>query len=746
MLMSKRDAAPIQREQWLLPLLCAVLLVILEVLQANGHRVPGGGAAVTLLVVYTAYRAGIVAAMIAAGLVSLFIIRSVEAGLALPSVAVVILVFGIAILVGWLSGRQRAALAQAVFAREAAQLSESRYRELVDGLDAVVWEADADSFRVSFVSKQAEALFGYSVSEWIGSAQIWRRLIHPSDFDAAIQECRRAVSLRTNHDVEYRCVTRSGETLHIRDVVQLDTKVQPPVLRGVMVDVTSERRAHAALQDTERKLRAFINNAPEALIVSDASGSIVEVNRRACEMLGYSRDEFLGRAVSDIDARRNAPAAPRWSDADFARGPLTLETEFRKKNGESVPVAISVSLWENAEPMLFIAIARDITRKNQLELQLRHAQRMEALGRLAGGVAHDFNNLLTAIRGHAELLREDLNTPGASELQAISDAAERAAGLTRQLLAFSRQQMLQLQVLDLNGVVDEMQKLLVRLIGENITLLTTLDTTIPAIEADRTQLEQVLMNLVLNARDAMPNGGRLRIRTASAVLTEIDAERYAFVTPGNYVLLAVTDEGIGMDEETVAHIFDPFFTTKEHSKGSGLGLATAYGIVKQLGGYIWCESRPGQGTTFRVYLPPARANAAVSAPVRAARVAAEKGDETILVVEDEAAVRSLVRRVLQKNGYRVIDASNGVEALRLVEAHAEPIHLLLTDVVMPEMGGRDLADRLGPQRPDMKVLFMSGYTDDAIVVNHVLQPGFAFLPKPFAPDALTAKVREALES
>jgi CheY-like chemotaxis protein len=305
---------------------------------------------------------------------------------------------------------------------------------------------------------------------------------------------------------------------------------------------------------------------------------------------------------------------------------------------------------------------------------------------------------------------------------------------------------MQLQVLEINAVIEPMQKMLTRLIGENIKLVTKLDDGVVRIEADRAQLEQVLLNLVLNARDAMPKGGVLTIRTANAVLTEIDAERYAFVKPGNYVLLAVTDDGVGMDAETTAHVFDPFFTTKER-KGSGLGLATAYGIVKQLGGYIWCESAPSRGTTFRVYLPPAPDPARNQRTASSgARAAVSQGSETILVVEDEPAVRSLVRRVLQKEGYRVIEAGNGREALHLVEQFGDPIHLLLTDVVMPEMGGRDLADRLCPTRPGMKVLYMSGYAEDAIIVNHILQPGFAFLPKPFAPDTLSAKVREALES
>ncbi|MGQ0815678.1 MAG: PAS domain S-box protein [Gemmatimonadota bacterium] len=646
-----------------------------------------------------------------------------------------------------MSRRERAALAEAHTAHEAALRGEARYRALVDGLDAVVWEADADSFSVRFVSKRAEAVFGYSVSEWVGSAQIWRRLIHPDDLDRTLKECRSAVSKGQDHDLEYRCVTRKGDVLYVRDLVQIDSGVTPPILRGIMVDVTREHHAHAALQETERRLRAFINNAPDPLLVNDAQGRIVEVNRRACDALGYTREEILSMRVPDIDMNTTPESIAEWDVAAVARGPVAVEGLFRRKDGTTFPAEVSISMWESGEPQLFIAVARDITRKNQLETQLRQAQRMEALGRLAGGIAHDFNNLLTTIKGHADLIRNELGSTGCADIDEISSAADRAATLTSQLLAFGRQQMLQLQVLDLNALIGDMQKLLDRVIGENVVLTTTLDSGISPVEADRAQLEQVVMNLVLNARDAMPAGGELRIRTANAILTEVDADRFVFVRPGNYVLLSVTDAGVGMDADTVARIFDPFFTTKEPGKGVGLGLATAYGIVKQLGGYIWCDSEPRKGTSFRVYLPPAHATNAV-APSRASTVQARsaRGNETILLVEDQAAVRSLVRRVLQKSGYDVIDAANGTEALSLIETLERPIHLLLTDIVMPEMGGRELAEKLAPLRPDMKILYMSGYAEDAIIVNQVLQPGFAFLPKPFAPEALAAKVRETLES
>ena len=744
--MRLRNVAPIQREQWVLPLLIGIIVAALELLRSAGHRVPAGGAVVLLLTLYTAYRAGVVPAIISASCLGVFMLRAADIGWTVPPLAMLFAVFGSTLLVGWLATRQRLALEDALRAREQAQRSETRYRDLVEGLESVVWEADADTFRVRFVSKRAEILFGYAVSEWIGSAQIWRRLIHPDDYDRTMDACRAAIQQGRDHDLEYRVITRSGETLHVRDIVHMDSTVIPPLLRGILFDVSREHHAIDALQDTERKLRAFINNAPDALIVHDATGRIVEVNRRACDSLGYTRDEMLRMRLTDLDLKAG-DATLQPDSGELTRGPRVSEGLFRRSNGMTVPVEIATSMWET-RPLLFISLARDITRKTQLEEQLRHAQRMEAVGRLAGGIAHDFNNLLTAIRGHADLLAADLDGDAHSDLDEIGKAADRAASLTRQLLAFSRQQMLQMEVFDLNDVVAEMQRLFGRLIGENITLMTAIDPGIAPIEADRTQIEQVLMNLVLNARDAMPDGGRMSIRTATAILTEVDADRFPFVQPGTYVLLSVTDNGAGMDAATVTRIFDPFFTTKEQGKGSGLGLATVYGIVKQLDGYVWCDSEAGKGTTFRVYLPPADS----PIPARAdettpASPSVRQADETILLVEDEPAVRALVRRVLLKQGYRVIDAGNGVEALDLVEGlHNSPIDLLLTDVVMPEMGGRDLADHLAPVRPTMKVLYMSGYAEDAIVVNHILQPGVAFLQKPFAPDTLTAKVRETLES
>ncbi|MBZ5515556.1 MAG: response regulator [Acidobacteriia bacterium] len=390
-------------------------------------------------------------------------------------------------------------------------------------------------------------------------------------------------------------------------------------------------------------------------------------------------------------------------------------------------------------------LQRQISEREQIEQQLLQAQKMEAIGRLAGGIAHDFNNLLTIISGYGTLLLEQMGSEAAlrGHVEQIGNAAERAAMLTRQLLAFGRRQVLAPRILDLNTVVADMDKMLRRLIGEDIDLATLPDPEIGCVKADPGQIEQVIMNLAVNARDAMPHGGKLTIETANADLDEAYAREHVAVTPGPYVMLAVSDNGIGMDPPTLARIFEPFFTTKEVGKGTGLGLATVYGIVKQSGGNIWVYSEPGRGTTFKIYLPQVE-EAPVGGELRRPSAPATRGWETVLLVEDEDAVRHLICNILAARGYKVLEARSGKEALSLCKRQAGPLHLLLTDLVMPEMDGRELASRLGPRYPAMKVLYISGYTNGALAHNGVLAPDAAYLQKPFTPDALAQKVREVL--
>jgi signal transduction histidine kinase/CheY-like chemotaxis protein len=422
--------------------------------------------------------------------------------------------------------------------------------------------------------------------------------------------------------------------------------------------------------------------------------------------------------------------------------------KWRRKDGNAITVRLNgraVSSPEEPEELLEI-FAEDITERRELEAQFRQAQKMEAVGRLAGGVAHDFNNLLMVISGYTEVLLEQANASDShyQGVLSIQQAADRATTLTRQLLAFSRKQLLELKVVDVNSIVEDMERLLRPLIGEDIELTTKLGSDGGHTRADAGQLEQVLMNLVVNAKDAMPDGGKITIQTSDVTVDELDRREHTFLEAGRYVLLSVTDTGYGMDEETKSRIFEPFFTTKDKGKGTGLGLSTVYGIVKQSGGYIVTQSEPGKGTSFRIYLPRVEEPGEHTEANRHS-VQSVGGSETVLLVEDEESVRELVRHTLVTKGYRVLEADHGEAGLEVAANHSGPIDILITDVVMPGMGGRALAQQMLRTYPVMKVLFLSGYTEDA-VIQGVLDPGTAFLQKPFTLQALSRKVRDVLSS
>ncbi|MGH7545921.1 MAG: PAS domain S-box protein, partial [Gemmatimonadota bacterium] len=526
-------------------------------------------------------------------------------------------------------------------------------------------------------------------------------------------------------------------------------------------DVTERRQAEEALRDSQRTLSTLMSNLPGMAYRcrNDPDWTMELVSDGCRDLTGYDPDALTGnRIVSFGELIHPDDREAVWNVVQEAlerREPYRLSYRLRTASGEEKWV------WEQGRGIFggdgsleaLEGFVTDITERKRAEQalqlseeQLRLSQRLEAVGQLAGGVAHDFNNLLTAILGHAGLLLGELapTDPMRSELEEIKKAGERAATLTRQLLAFSRKQMLRPKIFDLNVVVAEMNKMLRRLIGEDIELTTVLDESLGRVRADPGQIEQVIVNLAVNARDAMPEGGKLTIETANIELDERYAERRAVVQPGRYVMLAVSDTGSGMPPEIQTKIFEPFFTTKEVGKGTGLGLATVYGIVKQSEGYIWVYSEPGHGTTFKMYLPRVDAAAEPLTPIPD-RAGLLRGTETVLVVEDEAIVRSLVRDILGKNGYRVLEAVDGEEALRLSRTHADPIHLLITDIVMPGMSGPELVETLAPERREMKVIYTSGYTDHAIVNRGVLDPSADFLQKPFTPDVLTRRVRDALD-
>jgi PAS domain S-box-containing protein len=762
--------------------------------------------------------------------------------------------------------------------RAVAQASERRFRNLLQDVDAIVWEMDAQTFQFTFVSQQAEQILGYRVQRWVSELNFWINHVHPQDRDRVVRLSRQATSEGKDFDIEYRALAADDRVVWLRDMLRVvrDETRRVRQLRGLMVDITERKRTEEALRDSEGRFRLLVEHAPAAIAMLDKNmkylaasrrwledyrlnskdvighthyevfpeiperwkeihrrclagavercaedpfpradgttdwvrweirpwrhetgeiggivifsediterkraeealrakaeeisdlynnapwgyhsldkdGTFIRINDTEMKWLGYSRDEIIGQKKF---SKLITPAALKTFQENFPlfkeRGWVRdLEFEFIRKDGSIMPVLLSSTAVKDSAGNFVMSRSTvfDITERKQLEEQLRQAQKMEAVGQLAGGVAHDFNNLLTVVMGYNEILLARLGPDHAlrEHVTEIHKAGERAASLTRQLLAFGRRQVLQPQVLDLNAIVANIDKMLRRLIGEHIDLSTHLDPELGCVKADPGQIEQIIVNLAVNARDAMPQGGRLTIETANVELDEVYARNHVAVEPGPYIMLAVSDTGCGMDAEIQKHIFEPFFTTKEKGKGTGLGLATVYGIVKQSGGNVSAYSEPGRGATFKVYLPRLEELLPAVKPGRVA-VKAEHGSETILVVEDEEAVRSLVRGVLKANGYRVLEARQPDEALATLQQHDGPIHLVLTDVVIPQMSGRQLAERLVSLHPKTKVLYMSGYADSAVIHHGMLDAGTAFLQKPFTPGALARKVREVLDS
>jgi len=553
---------------------------------------------------------------------------------------------------------------------------------------------------------------------------------------------------------EERCDIEVGQLGKVFDATASPLFDSSRAVRGsvhVLRDITDRKREEEALRRSEASYRSLILGATYGIFGCDVNGKFLAVNPALVAMLGYESEADLLAANLVRDVIRDPDEGARLLQQYRQKGRVDgLEAQWRRKDGTPVQVRLSgrTVLDERGALEGCEIIAEDASERWHLEEQLRRAQKMEAVGRLAGGVAHDFNNLLTIVMGYSDLLLERFGATDAMRayVEEIKKAGQRAASLTRQLLAFGRRQVLAPQVLDLNAVVTNVDKMLRRLIGANIELSAVLEPELGRVKADPGQIEQVILNLVLNARDAMPQGGQLTLETANVELNEGYARSHESVLPGRYVMLAVSDSGMGMDAETQAHIFEPFFTTKKEGKGTGLGLATVYGIVKQSGGHIWLYSEPNQGTAFKIYLPtvPQAVRKAVGAAPE--RRSLRRGSETILLVEDEEGVRDLAGRILELKGYKVIMASNPTEAAQAFERHEGPIHLLLTDVVMPTMSGRQLAEHLALLRPELKVLYMSGYTDNAIVPHGILEEGVQFLQKPFTPDSLIHKVREALDA
>ncbi len=522
-------------------------------------------------------------------------------------------------------------------------------------------------------------------------------------------------------------------------------------LRAVIEMAVYKNRRDRESRDNEANQAAIVAASLDGIITTDAEGRITEFSPAAEQVFGHARADVLSKLLPEL----LLPEATRENyQREVAQCPASnngvvvgrrLELTARRADGAEIPVELAISRAERENQPIVIGLWRDLSAIKRAEQQLLQAQRMQLVGQLAGGIAHDFNNLLTIINGHTEALFTSLRADfrACMRIQEIARAGDRAAGLTRQLLAFSRQQIFKSRLLSLNDLVTDFQRVLGRLISENIQLTTNLSPNLGQVKADPNQIEQVLVNLTVNARDAMPTGGHLSIETANVELDEVYARSHPEAKPGHYAVLAVSDTGCGMDKETQARIFEPFFTTKAHGKGTGLGLSTAYGIVKQSGGYIYVYSEVGKGTTFKVYVPLVADLPVAALPPRS--TPASIGHETVLLVEDEDGVRLLLRSTLEDHGYAVLEAAHGADALAVAEAFDQPIDLLLTDVVMPGMGGRELAQRFADLRPDTKVVFMSGYTDDMVIRHGVLEAEVEFIQKPYTMRALLQKVRAVLD-
>jgi two-component system, cell cycle sensor histidine kinase and response regulator CckA len=594
-----------------------------------------------------------------------------------------------------------------------------------------------------------QKVLGYSPEELQASSSFEQ--IHPDDRDRVIKAAEDARRSGIGKTLEYRLRHKNGKWLVLESTSSVirNANGDPEKLVIVNRDITERKRSEEALQRSEAGFRSVVEDAPYGIYRASTSGRFLQVNPALQKMLGYElEEELLGRDLPS-EIFRHAGEYQRLSEI-LAGTEEVKDVELEWKRQDGTPITVRCSgrhiSDENGVPAHFEVFAEDVTEKRVLEGQLRMSQKMEAIGRLSGGIAHDFNNLLGVIIGYSRVLNKALGTNAALREHAIEieKAGQRAASLTKQLLAFSRQQVLTPAVLNLNTLTSDMEKMLPRLLGEDIDVSLALDPELGNVKADQSQIEQVIMNLAVNARDAMPIGGKLSIRTANVELDHAYTWNHPGSKLGKYVLLAVTDTGAGMEAATLAHIFEPFFTTKERGKGTGLGLATVYGVVKQSNGYIWVDSAPGKGTSFQIYLPRHGGQPAEDQQIVESR---EKlsGSETILLVEDAEPLRKLAQTFLEAGGFRVLSAENGETALEVASGFGGRFDLLLTDVVMPGMNGRVLAEQLLPRQPGMKVLYMSGYTDSFIAGHGVLDPQTNLLHKPFTEEVLIRKVRDVLD-
>jgi two-component system, cell cycle sensor histidine kinase and response regulator CckA len=639
-------------------------------------------------------------------------------------------------------------------AEESLKESEERFKEMVNLLPQAFCEIDLKG-RLTFANKSAFTAFGYTneeIDEGINVAQV----IIQEDYERAMVNIQKVLGGEDMGGIEYTAVTKGGGTFPVLVYSNPIIKDNQPLgIRTILINIAERNQADKSLRASEDKLRSIFRASPVGIgVVSERV--IIEANDRLCAMTGYSHEELIGQSsrilYPDVEEFNFVGSEKYRQIAETGTG--TVETRWQMKNGKIIHILLSSSPFDSADMSRGVTFtALDITErkraeeeKNNLQDQLAQAQKMESVGRLAGGVAHDFNNMLSVIIGYTELalLQTDSNQPLHGKLQEIRKAAERSGDLTQQLLAFARKQTIAPKVLNLNEIVDGMLKMLRRLIGEDIDLAWLPDSDLWQIKIDPAQVDQILANILINARDAIAGVGKITIETENAEYDEAYCAMHAGFMPGEYVKLAVSDTGCGMERETLTHIFEPFFTTKETGKGTGLGMATVYGIVKQNNGFINVYSEPSKGTTFKICLPR-YAGKTAAASSEGPTEAIKGGLETVLVVEDEPSILKLGKTILEGLGYKVLAAATPGEAILLAEKHAGDIHLLMTDVVMPEMNGRDLAERLSSLYPSLKCLFMSGYTANVIAHHGILDEGVHFIQKPFSIKNLAAKVREVLD-
>jgi len=657
----------------------------------------------------------------------------------LAAVALIGLGFGLVAGQRWLGGR----------AHEA-----ERLRRFYDAFSCGIIVQDAGG-RVLHANQAARDLLGTTDVVMAGSPGADHRVVHEdgssAEGDAHPLSQARRTGLPVRGVVHGVSTGTPLERWCLVDAVPVFDPATGVLVEAVasLTDITERRRAERALLNTTDTLSALIQASPLAILAFDPAGKVTTWSAAAEQLFGWRASEVVGLLLPAIAPDQQQTFQEHHLAVLQGQSFIDLEVHWERRDGKPVILSLALApLYGGlSEVRGVMVLAADLTERKKLESQLRQSQKMEAVGQLAGGVAHDFNNLLTAIIGYTSLLLKASPAGQQREdLLEIDRAAASATELTQQLLAFSRRQMLQPTLLDLNAVLSDTMRMMGRLLGEHIELAILPDSGLGMVRADRGQIEQVIINLAVNARDAMEGGGKLILETRNVTLDRDYASHHPGAVEGEFVMLAVTDSGIGMSADIQARIFEPFFTTKERGKGTGLGLSTAYGIIKQSGGTIYVYSEPDRGTTFKIYLP--RVMAAQSPTILPAllKPASVRGAETVLVVEDEEGVRSLTCRVLRTYGYTVLEAENGGEALLIAEQHPAPIHILLTDVVLPRMSGRKLAERLVRASSKLRVLYMSGYTDGSIVNHGALEPGTSFIQKPFTPEGLTQKLREVLDS